>query len=193
MKSGSKILVLAVLLFVMLSGIGLAEEGPGHHFDWKAFLGKLLNSTLLFGSLIFFLRKPLINLLSQKSLDLKKDIIAREQNLEKTTEQLDELLKRLDAIEGEITSMKKQAEKSGSEEMKMIEELGEKESQRILQFAEAEVSTRVEASVKRLKSRIAELAINNFKIDIKAKLNDEIHNNIIKKNIEISGDIIERE
>lgn len=195
MDKRAKVLVI-VLLTMVLAVPGFAEEGhgDGHHgFDWMAFLGKTFNAVVLFGGLIFFLRKPLIKLLAQKSLDVKNDIQQREEEINKTTSQVEELQKRLDKIEGEVKAMKTAAEKSGGEEKQRLEDLAKSESLRIKELTEAEIDTRIENAVRKLKSRVADLTIDHFKTDIEKHLDKKAHEKIIEKNIDICGDIIERE
>ena len=92
----SVLLSLTTALFAGGNGEGGEQD---HHFNWWGFLGKLFNATVLFGGLIFLLRKPLIKLLSEKSLDVKNDIIRREELLKTTSGQLEEIKKRLEKIE----------------------------------------------------------------------------------------------
>jgi F0F1-type ATP synthase membrane subunit b/b' len=185
--------ILVMLLTTALFAGGGGEEGGHHGFDWMGFLGKLFNSVVLFGGLIFLLRKPIINLLTQKSLDVKNDILQREEDLKTTSGQLEEIRKRLEKIEAEVSGMKQAAEAGGKEEQKRIEELGAKEAQRILDMTDAEIANKIENSVRNLKARIADLTIDHFKQDIQKQLDKNAHEKIIEKNIEISGDIIERE
>ncbi|MCP4150325.1 MAG: ATP synthase F0 subunit B [bacterium] len=168
-------------------------DDSDHHFSWTKLFGSIFNSTVLFGGLIFFLRKPIINLLAQKSLDIETDIKQREELVETTTSRLHQMKTRLEKIESEVMEMKEDAKKSGSDEQKRLKETGEKEKQRILELTEEEINTRVDTSVRNLKEKIADLTIDHFKKDIQAHMNKKNHNNIIEKNIEICGDIIERE
>ena len=170
-----------------------AEGEHGHGFDWGQFLGKSFNSLILFGGLILLLRKPIIKLLAQKSLDIKDDIVQREEALGTSSRQLEELRQRLDKIEAEVAGMKQMAEKSGNEEKKRIEALGAKEAQRILELTEAEINTKVENSIRSLKAKIAGLTIEHFKKDIREQLDKNAHDTIIEKNIKSCGEIIERE
>jgi len=168
------------------------HEGE-HHFNWNTFLGKTFNSTVLFGGLIILLRKPLIKFLSQKSLDVKNDIIHREELLERTSKQLDQIKDRLDRIENEVASLKDTAAQKGAEEQQRIQELGEKEAQHILEITETEINAKVENSLRRLKEKIADLTIDHFKKEIQTQLDPSAHHKIIEKNIDICGAIIERE
>ncbi|MCP4220213.1 MAG: hypothetical protein GY765_36615 [bacterium] len=169
-----------------------AKDDSGHHFSWTAFFGKVLNSTILFGGLIFFLRKPLINLLAQKSIEIKDDIQQREELVKSTSQQLETIKKRLTDIEDEVRTIKDTAAKSGKEEKERIEELGKKEAQRIVEITNEEVDNKVGTAVRNLKEKIAEMTIDHFKKDIQAHMDKKTHEKIIEKNIDISGDIIER-
>ena len=185
---------LALLIMPALTFAEGEAHGEEHHFDWWGFIGKTFNATLLFGGLIFLARKPLRNLLEQKSLAVKDDIIQREERLKTTAGQLEEIKKRLEKIEDEIQAMKNNAKKSGNDEQKRIEELGEKEAQRIRNLTEEEINTKMETAVRNLKEKIADLTIDHFKEDIRAHLDRETHEQLIEKNIQrISGEAIERE
>lgn len=189
-----------VLMMVLVSGAVLFAEGAhaaeaageSHHFQWIPFLGKLFNSAILFGGLIYLLRKPILKLLSQKSTDVSSDIIQREKLLDEATQNLQSIKDRLTKIEDEIASMKQAAEKSGIEEQKRIEEAGKKEADRILELTGIEIDNRMEKSIRNLKARIADMTIEHFKKDIGNQLDNQAHEKIIEKNIDICGDIIER-
>lgn len=172
---------------------GQARAGEHHGFNWGGFLGKLFDSTLLFGGLIYLLRKPLTDLLAQKSLDVKTDIIERENQLKNTTVHLTGILERLGKIEEEVQAIRDSAEKSGNQEKKNIEEVGENEAQRILALTEEEINTKMDTALRGLKERIADLTIEHFKKDIEAHLDTQMHERLIEKNIAVlSGDSIER-
>lgn len=186
----------AMLLLLAAPAVSFAESGEHgeHHFDWMQFLGKTFNSVVLFGGLVWLLRKPLINLMAQKSLDIKNDIVQREELVKTTTTQLDEIKERLQKIEREVHGMKDSAKKSGNDEKKRIEELGKKEEERILAMTEEEIDNKVESSIRNLKERIADMTIEHFKKDIQTHLDKKAHEKLIEKNIKIiSGETIERE
>jgi F-type H+-transporting ATPase subunit b len=182
------VILLSTSLFAFTEGTGNEE----HHFDWMGFIGKVVNSVILFGGLFLLLRKPIGKVLKQKSGEIKADIGHREEQLNMASDQLDDIKNRLSKIEEEIIDMKSAAEKNGNEEQKRLEELGAKEAQRILDITDAEIATKIENSIRNLKARIADLTIEHFKNDIRIRLDEQAHEKIIEKNIEICGDIIER-
>lgn len=184
--------LVGVLLFCSLT-LFASSEGEQHGFNWWRFLGQILNSTILFGGLIYLLRKPISSFLYKQTVDVKEDIVQREKNLEDTRKSLAEIKSRLDKIEAEVTQMKEMAEKSGAEEQGKLEALGQQEVERIRHLNEMEIANKVDASIRKLKEKIADLTVAHFKQDIGAELDDRLHEKIIERNIEISGDIIERE
>ncbi len=187
-------MILTTPAFGFAEGEHESGSEPGeHHFDWWGFIGKTINSLILFGGLILLLRKPLIKLLTQKSLDIKTDIQQRENEVERTTNEFQKILERLEKIEEEVAGMKQNAQKSGNEEKKRIEELGAKEAQRILDLTNAEIDLKVEHSIRNLKAKIADLTIEHFKKDIQKQLDKKAHEKIIEKNIQKCGEIIERD
>jgi F0F1-type ATP synthase membrane subunit b/b' len=152
-----------------------------------------INALILFGGMILLLRKPLIKLLAQKSLDIKTGIQQREKEVDRTNSELEKIHKRLEKIEEEVAGMKQTAKESGNQEKKRIEELGAKEAQRILEVTEAEINAKVENSIRNLKAKIADLTIEHFKTDIQKQLDKKAHEKIIEKNIQKCGEIIERD
>lgn len=177
-----------VFLFLFLLMVSLlSADSEGHdsaHFDWNRFFGSILNSTILFGALIIFLRKPLIKLLTQRSIDIKTDIIERETNVALSEEQFEKIKQRLDQIQDEVRDIQRLARLKGEEEKSKIEKLGARESQRILQITEAEIKNRVESSMKALQARIAQLTIDHFKKDIASQMDEAKHRQLIDRNIE---------
>lgn len=169
-----------------------ASEGGEHHFDWTGFFGKVLNSSILIGVLIYFLRKPLIEMLSKKSIEIKDDIVVRESELKDQKNSLSGIQSRIDKIENEVAGMISEAKKNGDIEAERIKELAKLESERIIRNNRDEIDARIESSIIELKKRIADMTIEEFRNNYRSILNMDLHKKIIDKNIEISGEIIEK-
>ncbi len=187
-----KILIFIFIILIFSSGL-FAEGGEEHHFDWAGFIGKVLNSTILFGGLTLIFRKPLIEFLTKQSVEIKTLISTSETNLKEKTDELKKLRSRLSGLENEIEKMRLDAVEKGEDEKKKIEELGKSESERILKNSESEIDARVDAAVRKLKSKIAGLTIDSFKEDFSKKLDKNMHRKIIEKNIKIIGELSERD
>ncbi|MBN1195988.1 MAG: hypothetical protein JXA62_01125 [Candidatus Aminicenantes bacterium] len=167
-------------------------EGEGHGFNWTGFLGKVFNSTVLFGGLIYLMRKPLIRLLSDQSRNVRVEIEDRRESIQASSGDYQSLKKRLESLEAEIAEITRQAEENGKRERTRIEAEGQAEAERIAKLTEEEIRNRVDAAVRRLKARVAEMAIQRFREDIQDQLDSDRHRRIMEKNIEISGDVIAR-
>ncbi len=191
MRKKNALFMFLILTFTMTIALN-ASEGSEHHFDWTGFFGKVLNSSILIGVLIYFLRKPLIDMLSKKSVEIKNDIVLRESELKEHKNSLSSLQLRLDKIENEVAGMLGEARKNGEIEAERIKELAKLESERIIKYNKDEIDVRIESSIIELKKRIADMTIEEFRNNYRSILNMDLHKKIIDKNIEISGEIIEK-
>ena len=201
-NTGTKLIFIAgVFLLCSLVLFASSEsESTGHdesgqhenHFSWATFLGQVLNATILFGGLIFLLRKPILKYFDEQSKSVKIDIQEREENLKRTTEKLEEIRSRLDRIEEEVEKMKNSARKSGEEEKQKLQAVGKQEAERIVRLNEEEINQRIESAVRKLKEKVADLTIEQFKKEMRSELDDRVHEKIIEKNIEVIGERIER-
>ena len=154
-------------------------------------LGKVLNSTVLFGGLTLLLRKPLIRMLSEKSAAVENDFIQREKNLADTTIRLAAIEQRLQKVRREVEQLKTSAVDCGREELARLEAVGREEAGRIIAFSEEEIRLRVEAAVRLIKGRIVDQVIERFKDDFIKNLDTATQQKIIERNITACGDIDE--
>lgn len=184
--------VIFVLIILVFSFSLLAEDGSEHSFDWGSLIGKILNSAILFGGLFLWLRKPIIEFLTKQSIEIRDDISRREKSLNEKSDSVKLIEERLSKIEDEIKKMNRDAVRNGEEEKKRIEKLANDESERILKNSEMEIEARIESSVRSLKEKIADLTIKNFRDEFKNKLNGDLHKKIMTDNIDIIGEINER-
>jgi len=191
MRKNSPLFIFLILIILMTISLN-ASEGGEHHFDWTGFFGKVLNSSILIGVLIYFLRKPLIEMLSKKSIEIKDDIVVRESELKDQKNSLSGIQSRIDKIENEVAGMISEAKKNGDIEAERIKELAKLESERIIRNNRDEIDARIESSIIELKKRIADMTIEEFRNNYRSILNMDLHKKIIDKNIEISGEIIEK-
>jgi F0F1-type ATP synthase membrane subunit b/b' len=185
---------LLLTLLLVLAGALAASAGEGegaHAVDWFSVLGKVVNSTLLFGGLILALRKPLIRMLSQKGDGLRQDFVEREKMLATTETKLQEIDRRLAQVAAEVEEINGEAEASGKAELARLEEAGRREAERIVALSEEEIRQRVDAAVRAVKGRIADLAIERFRSDFRKGLDDATQQKILERNIDASGDLDE--
>ncbi|MBN2398943.1 MAG: ATP synthase F0 subunit B [Candidatus Aminicenantes bacterium] len=184
------LLLLAVMLLTASAGEE-AHDAASHHVDWFNVLGKVFNSTILFGGLALLLRKPLIKMLSEKSAGIVNDFHEREKKLADTTALLQDIEQRLQKVALEVEQIKSNALANGQEELARLEAAGRDEAARIIALSEEEIQLRVDAAVRSIKSHIADLAIAHFQADFMRSLDVDMQQKIIERNISDCGDIDE--
>ncbi len=193
-----KSLLFLLLALALAAGLTAAakEEGASHHVDWFSVLGKVVNSILLFGGLILMLRKPLIQMLSQKGVAIRSDFEAREKTLAETESRLQEIDQRLAKVAAEVEAIQSSAEAAGRAELARLEEAGRLEAERIVTLSEEEIRQRVDAAVREVRGRIADLAIERFRSDFAKGLDEVGQQKIIERNIDacgnLSSEVVER-
>ncbi|MCX6556831.1 MAG: ATP synthase F0 subunit B [Candidatus Aminicenantes bacterium] len=188
-----KTVVLAVLFLpavLLAAAAGEAGEASGH-ISWFSVLGKIFNSTILFGGLILMLRKPLIAMLSERGAAIVNDFNQREKSLAETAVRLEEIEKRLQQVKAEVEQIKAGAEAGGREELARLEAAGRMEAARIIALSEEEIRLRVEAALRQIKGHIADLAIARFKEDFVKTMDPATQQKIIERNIAACGEIDE--
>jgi len=180
-----------LLLPALLLTASAGEEAAGHHINWIGVLGKIVNSTLLFGGLALMLRKPLMQMLTDKGAAVENGFREREKALAETAVRLEEIEQRLQKVTVEVEQIKASAAISGREELARLETAGREEAKRIIAVSEEEIRLRVDAAVRSVKSHIADLAIERFQEDFKKKLDSDMQQKIIERNISAIGDLDE--
>jgi len=179
----------AVLSLGLASTLAASSEGGAAHVDWFSVLGKVFNSTVLFGGLFLLLRKPLIRMLSQKSSDVQADIVSREKTLAATELRLQDIRQRLARVAAEVETIKNGADTAGKDELARLQAAGRLEAERIIAMSEEEIRQRVDAAVRAVKERIADLAIERFRGDFEKNLDAATQQKIIERNIDACGDL----
>lgn len=184
---------LLCLLPALLLASGLAASGgeaeAAHAVDWFGVLGKVVNSVVLFGGLILLLRRPLIQMLSQKGDRIRHEFADRQQTLAATESRLQEIGRRLDRVAAEVAGIQAEAEAAGQAELARLEAAGRAEAERIVALGEEEIRQRVDAAVRTVRERIADLAIERFRGDLARELDDAAQQRIIERNIDASGSL----
>jgi len=184
------ILLLATVMALTASEGGHAEAAA-HHFDWFAFIARILNAVMLFGGLFWLLRKPIAQMLGDKSLQVRHDMECHEAKMQQSETELLQLEERLAKLADEILVLKSQATEQGKIEKNRLQEVGKTESIRLLQMTEAEIDRRFTSAIKELKTRVADLTIQQFTQDFLGSANAGLHQRFIDRNIAMTGESLE--
>lgn len=176
--------LLLALLPLSLFGAANEEAAAGGEASGSGFIWKVVNFAVLFGALIFFLRKPVGAMLTKKT-EVVRDILddARRER-EKAESKLADAQARAAALEIEAGRLKAQALAEGQAATEKIKALSAQEAERIRTLATQEVAIRLQAGIRELKEYTTELAADLAEDRIQKRLTGADQASLIDRSIE---------
>ncbi len=181
-------LVLLLLPF-FISMVSADEE---HSSNFRDFMGKTVNFIVLFGSLAYFLYKPIRNFLQKRSQEIEQGLKEAGDAQREAELKLREANARLATLEDEIEKLKKEAEIESRKERERVIQLAQQEAERIKYFAKQEIEILMREEIQDLKQYTAELASALAEERIKKKLSPEDQSFLIDKSIEKFDELHEK-
>ena len=181
-----KIVIVSFSLLIYPELLASASaHGSDLHINWWGFdshapaVGWLFVDFLIFLAIIFFLaRRPLMEILRQRSLDIKNAIEEARKAQQAAEERAAELEKRLKDLDSEIKTLEADIKASGEKERDKLKQEGELTSKRILQDASSQIEHELFKVRNSLKEQTVELSMELAQKLLKEKLSDEEHKKI---------------
>jgi F-type H+-transporting ATPase subunit b len=186
-----RITAASVLLLVPWFLFMAGEEGaaaPGG----SGMLGKVINFALLFGGLVFLLRKPLRDFLRKRTEDIRALLSEAQAARQDAEGKLDEAQRRIAAFEEEAVRMRTDAEAEGLKEKERIRMLTAKEAGRIRTFAEQEIDLLLKSGIQELKEYTADLAASLAEARMRDKITADEQSALIDKSIDQLAELHEK-
>jgi F-type H+-transporting ATPase subunit b len=174
------------LLFFSFCWPVLAEEADGQN-GTSVFIGQVINFVVLFGTLAYFLWKPLNNYLKGKSKEVARLLKQSEESKANSLSKLEQTRIRLEKLEEEIKAMNQAAEKEALLEKEKIMQEANRESERLKKLAREEIDTLAKVSLRDLKAYAIDLGVGLAEKRIREKLTPELHRKLIHKAIDSLG------
>jgi len=168
------LLLPAGILFV-LPALLAAAEGQAGSSAGKDFLGKVVNFAILFGGLVYILRKPIAQFLSQRTESVRLALKAAEEAGREAESKLRSIEERVQSLQAEVEDMKKKAEAEGLAEKERIMQAARLEAAKLKNFAQQEVEARVRTSIRELKAYAADKAFDLARERVQARLDTNAH------------------
>ena len=172
--------------------LGLTSTEETHGSALVDFLAKSVNFIILFGGLAFLLTKPLRKFLEELALSIEKTMRETERARREAQERLAAIKKRLQGLEGEIQTIRKEGEEAGQKEKERILTLARQEADRLKSFAQQGIDMHVQEAIGELREYVAELAISLARAKIEKRLTPELHSHLIDESIEGLGKLYEK-
>lgn len=172
--------------------LGLTSAEKTHGSALVDFLAKSVNFIILFGGLAFLLTKPLRKFLEELALSIEKTMRETERARREAQERFAAIKKRLQGLEGEIQTIRKEGEEAGQKEKERILTLARQEADRLKSFAQQGIDMHVQEAMGELREYAAELAISLARAKIEKRLTPELHSHLIDESIEGLGKLYEK-
>jgi F-type H+-transporting ATPase subunit b len=147
-------------------GAGDEHGGPAgehgseaaHESPWSL-VARLTNFAILAGVLVYLLRSPLAQYLADRSAQVRRDLIVARDMRETATRQLQEIDRRLQALPGEIDTLKARGTEEIAAEEQRIAQAAAAERERLLEQTRREIDLQLRAARRELMEEAANLSV----------------------------------
>ncbi len=176
--------LLVLLLAVPLALAATGEEGSTHPSAAMDFLGKVVNFLVLFGALVFVLRKPVKALLAKRTADVGETIRKAGADRTESESRAETSREKLAGLEGEVRALKAAAEEEGRREADRIARAAREEAERLKKLTRQELDEQVRLGVRELKTYAAARATELARERIRKRLTPELQAALIEQSID---------
>jgi F-type H+-transporting ATPase subunit b len=159
---------------------GAPAEGGHEEGSIWGFVGKIVNFTLLVGTLVYFLRAPLSNYLATRRTQVRADLDAAEAMKRSAAEQIAQMEAKLKALPRELEELKARGQAEIAAEEARIRELAEAERVRLVEQASREIDQQMRMAQRALVEHAADLAVSVAETKIKRDITSDDQARLVK-------------
>ena len=161
---------IGVMLATMVAE-GAAEGGHGGGLLEMA--AKLFNFAILAGTLVYFLRTPIATYLSDRSTQIRSDLMKATDMRVSAAAQLTAIERKMAALPAELEALRKAGAEEVAAEEARIRTTAEAERARLLEQARREIDSQLKLAVRVLVAHTADLAVAVAAKRVKATITAE--------------------
>jgi F-type H+-transporting ATPase subunit b len=144
-------------------------------------LARIVNFAILAGTLIYVLRSPLLNYLRDRSSQIRHDLVTAAQLKEAAATQIEEINRRMEALPGELETLRAQgAQETAAEEARILAAAAS-ERDRLLDQARREIDLQVRLAERELVTYTADLAIGAASERIRHSMTDDDQKRLVDR------------
>ena len=159
---------------------GAAAEGGHEEGSIWGFVGKIVNFTLLVGTLVYFLRAPLSTYLTTRGTQVRADLDAAEAMKRSAADQIEQMEAKLKALPRELDELKARGQAEIAAEEARIRELAEAERVRLVEQASREIDQQVRMAQRALIEHAANLSVSVAEQKIKRDITSDDQVRLVK-------------
>lgn len=148
------------------------------------FIGKVVNSLVLFGGLFLVARKPVKALLAKRTAEVGETLRLAESSREEAQARAASSKAKVSGLADEVRALKASAEEQARRETERIARAAAQEAERLKKLTRQELEEQVRRSVVELKSHAAARAADLARERIRKRLTPEAQAALIDKSID---------
>lgn len=180
---------LAGSLIGVISGPVVAAEEEGAQTDiFNADIGNFLFTLLIFGLVIYLLRRfawnPLLDVLAKRELTIRQAVEAAQREREQAERLLADYQAQLAKAREEATALIAEGRRDAEAVARRIQEQGRKESEELLARARREIELATESARKELHDQASELAVMVAARIIQKELSAADHRDLVARSLQ---------
>lgn len=193
MKKKHIIKILPLLVFcaleLMFVSVIFASGGgeEGHTPLWKEYLFKIINFAVIFGIIVYFGRKPIKNMLRQRTEMIEKTLKEATEAKEIAQKALQEVQTRIQTKDKDIEEILTASRHSGEQERDRIIEESNKLKEKLFEQAKTNIEYELKSAKEAIKAEAVEIAMELAEKKIKEKLTKEEQEKLLKESLTKMG------
>lgn len=148
---------------------------------------RLFNLALFVGVMVYFLRRPLGEALRARRENIRRDLMRAQEERDAALAKLEEVDARLAMLEGEVETVRAQAEREAAAERERIERSAEEDSRKLREQAQREIESAGKAAKQELRRYAAEQSVKLAEEMIRAGMRPEDDARLVRAYVEDLG------
>jgi F-type H+-transporting ATPase subunit b len=136
-------------------------------------IARIFNFAILIGTLVYFLRSPLMAYLHERGTGIRADLVNAAEMKKAAASQLEEIDRRMKALPGELEALRAQGAEEIAAEEARIRAAAAAERDRLLEQARRDIDQQVKVAERELVSHAANLAVGVAAERIRKTITDD--------------------
>jgi F-type H+-transporting ATPase subunit b len=158
------------------------EPGEAEHgSDVVGMIARFVNFAILAGVLFYLLRSPLAGYLTERSGQIRSDLVNAAAMKQAAAAQIEDIDRRMKALPGELEALRKQGAEEIAAEEARIRTAAAAERDRLLEQARREIDMQVKVAERELVSHAADLAVGVATERIKNTITDDDQKRLVDR------------
>lgn len=147
-------------------------------------LARVVNFGILAGTLVYLLRSPIAQYLSNRDAQIRSDLINAAETRQAAAAQIEEIDRRMKALPGELEALRAQGAREIETEEARIRAVSAAERNRLLEQARREIDLQVKVAERELVSHAADLAVGVAADRIKHSITDDDQRRLVDRYVQ---------